>query len=166
MVSDYRIKVFDIAYLSDAVIESFTSDFRLIARFFKHKRLKRPPEDFFQSEDTITHVEAFFELLSVFTKDSRYTELLDVAKDIISDKGGRNKLCYIYDTIEQRGIEKGKQLGIEQGRRLGIDKGKLLMLKELVADGTLTLLAAANRLSITVPQLEEQFLTLAVENSN
>lgn len=173
-VSDYRIKVFDIAYLSDAVIESFTSDFRLIARFFKHKRLKRPPEDFFQSEDTITHVEAFFELLSVFTKDSRYTELLDVAKDIISDKGGRNKLCYIYDTIEQRGIEKGKQLGIEQGKRLGIeqgkklgiDKGKLLMLKELVADGTLTLLAAANRLSITVPQLEEQFLTLAVENSN
>ena len=38
-VQDYRIKVFDIAYLEDEVIESFTSDFKIVAKFFKAKRL-------------------------------------------------------------------------------------------------------------------------------
>lgn len=38
-VQDYKINVFDIAFLEDDTIESFTSDFREITRFFKKKRL-------------------------------------------------------------------------------------------------------------------------------
>ena len=38
-VQDYKINVFDIAYLEDATIEAFTSDFKLVSIFFKNKRL-------------------------------------------------------------------------------------------------------------------------------
>lgn len=38
-VQNYEIRVFDIAFLDDDVIESFTSDFKVVARFFKEKRL-------------------------------------------------------------------------------------------------------------------------------
>lgn len=144
LVADYRITVFDIAYLDDTTTESFTSDFKLIARFFKHKRLGLPPEDFFNSEDSITHAEAFFDLLSVFTKDSRYTELLDVAKDIISNKGGTNKLCYMYDAIEQKGIEKG------------IEKGRQQAICSLYHDNIISLSQACERLELS----EAEFLAL------
>lgn len=38
-VQDYKIYVFDIAFLDDETIQSFTSDFGVVARFFKNKRL-------------------------------------------------------------------------------------------------------------------------------
>lgn len=34
-VQDYKINVFDIAFLKDEVIEKFTSDFKAVARFSK-----------------------------------------------------------------------------------------------------------------------------------
>ena len=38
-VQDYKIYVFDIAFLDDDVINTFTSDFKAVARFFRQKRL-------------------------------------------------------------------------------------------------------------------------------
>ena len=38
-VEDYKIRVYDIAFLSDNIIEQFTSDFKIVARFFKDRRL-------------------------------------------------------------------------------------------------------------------------------
>lgn len=43
-VQDYKIHVFDIAFLEDETIEAFTSDFKEIARFFKRKRLGENPK--------------------------------------------------------------------------------------------------------------------------
>ena len=36
-VQDYKIYVFDIAFLDDDVINTFTSDFKAVARFFRQK---------------------------------------------------------------------------------------------------------------------------------
>ncbi len=38
-VQNYECKIFDIAYLPDEVISQFTSDFKIVARFFKSKRV-------------------------------------------------------------------------------------------------------------------------------
>lgn len=38
-IQDYKVLVFDIAFLEDEVIERFTSDFKFVAKFFKNKRL-------------------------------------------------------------------------------------------------------------------------------
>ena len=43
-VQDYQIKVFDIAYLPDKIIESFKSDFKEIAYFLKRKRQGKNPK--------------------------------------------------------------------------------------------------------------------------
>lgn len=66
---DYKIKVVDVAFLDDAVIERFTSDFRLVAKFFKSRRLGTKPWD---DETQIQHVEAFVDFISAFTDDPRY----------------------------------------------------------------------------------------------
>ena len=73
-VQDYKINVFDIAYLEDATIEAFTSDFKLVSRFFKNKRLGLDA----MSDDTteMKHPEELMELLSVFTGDSSYEKVI------------------------------------------------------------------------------------------
>jgi len=44
-IQDYKVKVVDVAFLDDAVIERFTSDFKLVAKFFKSRRLGTKPWD-------------------------------------------------------------------------------------------------------------------------
>ena len=40
-VSDYRINIFDIAYLSEDTVSKFQSDFQVVADYFVQKRLKK-----------------------------------------------------------------------------------------------------------------------------
>ena len=108
-VQDYKIMVFDIAFLEDEVIERFTSDFKLIAKFFKNKRLGNP--DMFE-DDEIDHVAAFMDFLAVFTGDDRYRK---IKKDLMK-KGGRITMCSVAQALEEKGIKKG----IDQGRAIGI----------------------------------------------
>ena len=64
-VTDYKINVFEIAWLSEKELEQFQSDFRIIARFFVEKR-KNPdyiPEDPMEIE----HVDEFLKLMAVLT---------------------------------------------------------------------------------------------------
>ncbi len=70
-VEDYKIRVYDIAFLSDNIIEQFTSDFKFVARFFKDRRLG---VDTLRTNQAarVRHIEAVLDSLSVFTKDERY----------------------------------------------------------------------------------------------
>lgn len=70
-VEDYKIRVYDIAFLSDNIIEQFTSDFKFVALFFKDRRLG---VDTLRTNQAarVRHIEAVLDFLSVFTKDERY----------------------------------------------------------------------------------------------
>ncbi len=74
-VQDYRVEVFDIAYLEDEIIDAFSSDFKLVARFFKERRLN--PKGCILTDGTteIRHVEAVLKFLEAFTKDAKYGEV-------------------------------------------------------------------------------------------
>ena len=102
-----------------------TSDFKLIARFFKNKRLGKT--DIF-GEDKICHVEEFMDFLSVFTDDIRYKEMKEELM-AIEKEGGSVYMCNIADELEKRGMEKGLIKGIEQGIKQGEVQGRS---KELV----------------------------------
>ena len=105
------MEVFDIAFLEDDVIELFTSDFKLVAKFFKYKRLGK--YDFLENE-AIKHVQEFIDFLKVFTDDDRYNDIKQ--KILEMQKNGRSiTLCTIAQTFEDRGIEKGLKKGIEKG---------------------------------------------------
>ena len=106
-VQNYEVKVFDIAFLEDETIEKFKSDFKLVARFFKGKRLER--EKIF-GEDIITHVQELIDFLAVFTNDIRYMEIKEEILEI-EKKGNGVTMCNLADALEN----KGKQQGIQQG---------------------------------------------------
>ncbi len=115
-VEDYKIRVYDIAFLSDNVIEQFTSDFKIVARFFKDKRLGR---DTVMKDSTtkIRHVEAVLDFLSVFTKDESYRKLYTETVKEKEKNGEEVDMCWIAQGLIDEGMEKG----IEKGLRALVD---------------------------------------------
>lgn len=130
-VQDYKINVFDVAFLDDTTIESFTSDFKLVAKFFKNKRLG---VNINTTTDTtaISHPEELMELFTVFTSDNTYAEMIP---EILERKkrGEVISMC----TVAQELLEKGRteqfrkdMLGyIETLKELNVDDGRI---KELI----------------------------------
>ena len=72
-VNDYKIFVFNIAFLPEKIRKAFKSDFKIVADFFAEKRLGRynPKEH----PEAICHVEAVLNLLQVFTNDETYVKI-------------------------------------------------------------------------------------------
>ena len=101
-VADYCIKVFNVAFLEDDVIEKFTSDFRLVAKYLKKRRLGKV-DDLIQEQQVIQHVEAVLNLFRVFAKDERYEQLLTENVMTMEKKGDEVTMCIVLDTLEQRG---------------------------------------------------------------
>ena len=101
-VQNYKVKVFDIAFLDDAIIEKFTSDFKIVAKFFKNKRLGKQA---LFGEDKISHVQEVMDFLAVFTNDERYREIKQELTEI-ENKGGKVTMCNVAQAIEDRGIKK------------------------------------------------------------
>ena len=126
-VQDYEVKVFNIAFLEDEVIERFTSDFKLVAKFFKQRRLGKM--DLF-GDDKIIHVQELMDFLAVFTNDKRYN---DIKAELLKreKEGGPIKMCYVAQALEERGIKQG----IEQERLNTIQRMLLKGLsKEIILD--------------------------------
>lgn len=91
-VQDYKIRVFDIAFLEDETIERFTSDFKAVARFFKKKRLGEL-EAVSDDRTALKHVEAVLELLQVFTHDNRYKEAYENGLREKIERGDEIYIC-------------------------------------------------------------------------
>lgn len=111
-VNDYKINLFEIAWLSEENIKLFKSDFGIVANFFRNKRLYDDyvPDD----ERVITHVDAVLKLLSVMTGDNKYESLLKF------DKKEGITMCDVAERLDRRGYERGLAQGIEKG----IEKGR------------------------------------------
>lgn len=130
-VQDYKINVFDVAFLEDDVIEKFTSDFKAVARFFKDKRLRLEANDTIE----IKHPAEIADLFSVFTGDEGYR---DAVPNVIKkkEKGEVITVCTYTETIR--------------------DSGKIEMLFELVESGDISPERACEKLGITLNELEKK----------
>ncbi len=113
-VQDYKIRVYDIAFLSDNIIEEFKSDFKIVARFFKDRRLGKN-EVMKDANAKIRHVEAVLDLFSVFTKDESYRRAYSDAIKQMEENGEEVDMCYIAQGLINEGMEKGIEKGIEKG---------------------------------------------------
>ena len=111
-VTDYRINVFNIAFLPDETVEKFTSDFRIVADYFSQVRKNK---DYVPSKETMKHADAVLKLMSVLTGDHRFQEA--------QKKGEVHTMCEVMDRVEQRGIRKGIRKGVQKGIR----KGQILL---------------------------------------
>lgn len=138
-VQDYKINVFDVAFLEDDVIEKFTSDFKAVARFFKDKHLRLEANDTIE----IKHPAEIADLFSVFTGDEGYRNAVpNVIKK--KEKGEVITVCTYTETIRDAGRLEGKLEGSEE------------MLFKLVSKGKLTPEDACEELDITLSELEKK----------
>lgn len=126
-VSDYQIKVFEVAWLSEEQIRRFRSDFRIVANFFVNKRKNKNyiPDD----PTEIQHVDEVLKLLQVMTGDRRYEEIFRKKKE------GVHSMCDVAERLEQMGIAKGIEIGRSEGKTEGKIEGKILVYRNLCREG-------------------------------
>ncbi len=100
-VSDYKIHVMEVAFLTPEQVKMFRSDFRLVADFFVQKRLKG---DYIPPNIPIQHVDEFLKLLEVLVGEKRYEEILKEMQVNGYYKDGETTMCEIYDQIYNKGV--------------------------------------------------------------
>ena len=100
-VNDYKINVFNIAWLSNKTIDMFQSDFKIVAKYFQTVRLKR---EYKGTNEEIKHVDALLKMLSALTGDNSFEEVYNVGN---LDKGGVT-MCEVVEKIKNEGVLAGK----------------------------------------------------------
>ena len=131
-VNDYKINLFQIAYLTHEQVELFQSDFKVVADYFVQKREK---DDYIPSSQELTHVQETLQLLSIMTNDNRFEEAYNTTTD--SKKGGARNMCEVLDKVENRGIAKGEIEGKNQMALLVknlLDQGRIDDVKRVSED--------------------------------
>ena len=114
-VNDYKINLFEIAYLEEEKTALFKSDFRILVDYLHQIRTNNSynPKDY-----TIKHINELLTLMSVMTGDNRFEDSINEA----NEKEAKY-MCEVLDIIENRGIEKGIEKGLEKGMERGLKKG-------------------------------------------
>lgn len=125
-VCDYKINIFEIAWLTPEQVKLFKSDFRIVADYFVQMRMNK---DYVPSKETIQHVDAVLKIMSVLTQDDRFEEF----QNSHNDKEATN-MCDVLDRAINKGLEQGLKRGLEQG----LEQGRIDSLIELMLDGLIS----------------------------
>ena len=103
-VNDYKMEVFEIAWLTDEQIKMFKSDFQVVARFFVNKRKNA---DYIADDPTeIIHVDEVLKLLSAMTGDRDYEKVI-----CDGTKGQVKSMCDVAERLKNMGRQEGRQEG-------------------------------------------------------
>ena len=103
-VNDYKMNLFEIAWLDDEKISKFQSDFRLVAEYFSQMRKNKKWQPMPQK---VQHVQELLDFFSSFTEDEKFFEILKVMEE-----NSMRRLMSGLDVIEHQGMEKGVSQGI------------------------------------------------------
>ena len=128
-VNDFKMNLFEIAYLDREKIDMFKSDFRILADYLYQMRVNK---NYVAGDTVIEHVDELLMLMSAMTNDYRFEETINEVK-------GKEHvtMCEVLDRVEARGME----------------KGTVQVLISLVKDGILSISDAARRAGMS----EESF---------
>ena len=122
-ISDYKINVFEIAFLDREKIDLFKSDFRMLADYLYQMRTTNSYKG---DESNVKHVDEILMLMSAMSGFKNVENIIKVAHERkVSNMKG------FFELAEEKGLEKGIELGrtegiekgIELGRTEGIEKG-------------------------------------------
>ena len=110
-VSDYKINVIELAWLTDEQIMLFKSDFREVVQLLRCMRLNQP---FTGSERKVRHVMEIFDLFRVMTKDDN---AFDTMKPVLvqmagNKKKGEEKMYDYFSRMLNEGREQGEKNAI------------------------------------------------------
>ena len=96
-VSDYKINVFDIAWLDDETISLFKSDFKFVAKYFQTKRLNK---DYIPTSGELLHADSLMKMFTALTGDNSFETAYNEGN--FKNKGGVT-MCDVVERIENRG---------------------------------------------------------------
>ena len=115
-VSDYKINVFEIAFLDREKIDLFKSDFRMLADYLYQMRTTNSYKG---DESNIKHVDEILMLMSAMSGFKNVENIIKVAHERkVSNMKG------FFELAEEKGIEKGIELGRTEGREEGLELGR------------------------------------------
>jgi len=101
-INDYKMQVFEVAWLTEEQISRFRSDFKIVANFFVQKRKNK---DYIPDDPTeIKHIDEVLKLLQVMTGDEHYKEV------IRKKKGELQEMAKGDDRILFTGFVQGQEL--------------------------------------------------------
>ena len=118
-VNNYKINVFDIAFLTEKEISRFHSDFRIVADYIAHHRTNvdyRPADP-----QKFKHTDELLKLFSVLMNETGFAMILEDKTNKTGDKP--KNMCEALDRIEAKGLEEGRKEGLEEGLEEGRKKG-------------------------------------------
>ena len=95
-VNDYKINVFNIAFLSPKTIAMFKSDFKIIAEYFRAKRLN---QKYIGSKEKLKHANETLKMFSALTGDNSFEKVYNESN---SKKGGIT-MCDVVERIRNDG---------------------------------------------------------------
>ena len=107
-VTDTKINVFEVAWLTDEQVAKFKSDFRIVADYFVQKRKTGTYEG---SRDTMRHMYEVLQLLSVMEHDDRYEQAAIEERA----KGGIRNMSNVIDRYIKEGEARGEARGVIMG---------------------------------------------------
>ena len=136
-VNDFKMNLFEIAYLDREKIDMFKSDFHILADYLYQMRVNK---NYVAGDTVIEHVDELLMLMSAMTNDYRFEETINEVKG-----KERVTMCEVLDRVEARGIAKGREEGIKEG----IKEGTVNVLISLVNDGILSVSDAAKRANMS-----------------
>ena len=115
-VSDYKINIFEIAFLDREKIDLFKSDFRMLADYLYQMRTTDSYEG---DESDIKHVDEILMLMSAMSGFKNVENIIKVAHERkVSNMKG------FFELAEEKVLEKGLEQGIEKGIELGRTEGR------------------------------------------
>lgn len=100
-VNDYKINVFNIAFLSPKTIAMFKSDFKIIAEYFRAKRLNQKYKG---SKEKLTHANETLKMFSALTGDDSFEKVYNEG----NFKKGGITMCDVVERIRNDGRTEGR----------------------------------------------------------
>lgn len=125
-INDYKLNVFDLAWLTDEEISYFKSDFKLVVEYLRAERTGNV-EDW--DKQKVEHIHELINLLRSIS-DNEILKRTEIEDFIIQtqQKTGGVKMSGLFQTYwnkgHDEGIALGVQKGISQGRTEGISIGR------------------------------------------
>lgn len=106
-VSDYKVNVFEIAWLPPETVAKFRSDFRIVADYFVQMRANK---DYAPSRETIRHVHELLQLMRVLSGNRQFEDAQNAVHED-NTKGDGPSMYNVLAKLEKRSIAQGLQRG-------------------------------------------------------
>ena len=147
-VNDYKINVFNIAFLSPKTIAMFKSDFKIIAEYFRAKRLNQKYKG---SQEKLKHANETLKMFSALTGDNSFEK---VYNEDNFKKGGIT-MCDVVERIRNDGRTEGRIEGRIEGITEGILEGKADVIRKMLDANALTIEQIADILKLPIKEVQK-----------